>query len=253
VKAEAICAGASWRVAGVSPLLAAHARLLDGAAGRCVAWRGSNCRDQSSWPGRDRTGCECVCAKPTETAGRARSGVNQSGSVACQSERFGRCCQFPREADCQTQSTHSSPGRGSAESGHPQIDVFCEARFGMVDESQPADDQVLHSVPVKKLQQLFKVPDGVHGQCAQRRRWFARPRSTARTSAWMATNADRRSSGDRLCQNAKSHRSASAKLFARCTTIRRRRCFARSRSPMDDHFKRATGFTQSQSRRGLAL
>lgn len=67
-------------------------------------------------------------------------------------------------------------------------------------------------------------PGGGEGApaCLQSPGWSAtdspsgRAASTASTSLWIATSAERRSSGDCSCQNCKSQRSASAKSLARC-------------------------------------
>jgi hypothetical protein len=113
----------------------------------------------------------------------------------------------------------------------PQVHVLGVAGPGVVDKCQATDHQIPHLVLAQQPQEILKVWDRVHAQDSHAKA-LLRP-LTRRMSSRMATSAESRASGVWLSQNSRSHRSASAKFFALCTTIRRRRKTERCRSVID--------------------
>ncbi|MBU4211799.1 MAG: hypothetical protein KKD33_04360, partial [Verrucomicrobia bacterium] len=54
------------------------------------------------------------------------------------------------------------PQNVGRQSINPEINVFCVPRLGVVNKCQPADNEISRFVSLKKNQQIFKIPYGVH-------------------------------------------------------------------------------------------
>jgi len=49
---------------------------------------------------------------------------------------------------------------------NPQINVFREARLGVIDECQAANDEVADTMPRQQVQDVFEIADGLHSRSA---------------------------------------------------------------------------------------